>query len=105
MGRSSKSWQHATKSSSARGYGAAWQRLRKVVLERDAGLCRMCIGRGVVTLATQVDHIKPKARGGEDTEANCQAICTACHDAKTLADSGKKRRPQIGVDGWPVDQG
>lgn len=71
-------------------------------MARDCGLCQVCMRKGLVTLATQVDHIKPKAKGGTDDEANCQAICTPCHAAKTLTDEGKRPKLVIGADGWPL---
>ena len=54
-----------------------------------------------MTPATQVDHIKPKAKGGTDDWDNLQSICDRCHDAKTKQDMGV--RPAIGLDGWPED--
>lgn len=71
-----------------RGYGWAWEQLRERVLRRDAGLCQPCRRRGVMTPNCRtVDHMVPKARGGSDADANLQCICTACHRAKTQAES------------------
>lgn len=75
-----------------RGYGAQWDRDRKRILERDAGLCQICLGNGQVTLATQVDHIIPKCDGGTDDADNLQAICKPCHQAKTAAESQRSKR-------------
>ena len=88
-----------------RGYGNAWDKLRKVIMQRDCGLCQVCANAGRVTIAQAVDHIKPKAKGGTDAESNLQAICKPCHDAKTMTDEGKKlsKRFAIGLDGWPID--
>lgn len=88
----------------ARGYGAAWDKLRVFVLRRDKGLCQPCLKRGRTELATEVDHIIPKAKGGTDDEANCQAICRACHADKTTLESGGRPRATIGADGWPVQE-
>ena len=60
-----------------------------------------CKRVGRATPATQVDHIKPKAKGGTDDWDNLQSICDRCHDAKTKQDMGA--RPAIGLDGWPED--
>ena len=73
----------------ARGYGASWSRLRRRVLERDAMLCQPCKAAGRISQANQVDHITPKAAGGTDEPDNLQAICDACHKAKTLAERQK----------------
>ena len=64
-------------------------------MQRDAGVCQPCTQLGQLTVAYAVDHVKPKAEGGQDDLANLQAICRACHAAKT---AGEARR---GVDrGW-----
>ncbi|MDF2809516.1 MAG: endonuclease [Microvirga sp.] len=67
-------------------------------------LCRFCIEREVVEVATVVDHERPH-RGDEvlfwDTN-NLQSLCAPCHD-------GTKKRIEMGkdvvrfsADGWPV---
>jgi 5-methylcytosine-specific restriction protein A len=68
--------------SSARGYGAAWQRLRLRILGAEP-LCRACKQQGRVTAADCVDHILAKAHGGTDDERNLQPLCTPCHRTKT----------------------
>ena len=49
--------------------------------------------RGRYRPATIRDHIVPLAEGGLDHDQNVQALCVACHDAKTQAESqrGQKR--------------
>lgn len=90
-----------------RGYGTEWVKLRKRILARDRHLCQPCLRDGRPTTATEVDHIKPKVKGGTDAEANLEAICTPCHTTKTMRESGRnaKRRAEIGADGWPIDAG
>ncbi|MGE0583468.1 MAG: HNH endonuclease [Steroidobacteraceae bacterium] len=66
-----------------RGYGAAWRKLRALVLARDQGLCQACLKTGRTTPATQVDHIRPKATGGTDEPSNLQSLCRPCHDEKS----------------------
>ena len=78
-------------------------RLRECVL-RAAPLCVRCDKAGRVRLAQEVDHIVPLTKGGTDDLANLQGLCRECHAAKTAEDEGKRRRPQIGIDGWPVTQ-
>lgn len=71
-----------------RGYGAAWERERKVVLARDGGLCQPCLRRGHTTPnCSTVDHIVNRARGGSDDRLNLQTICGPCHNRKTQAES------------------
>ncbi len=93
-----------TRSRHHRGYGYKWEQARELVLRRDSGLCQSCLKANRVTQASQVDHIKPRSKGGTDDEGNLQSICTPCHLAKTAEDEGRKHRPkvQIDVSGWPV---
>ena len=91
-----------TTSRHTRGYGHQWDKLRKVILQRDSYLCRPCLAKGRPTPAQAVDHIKPKAKGGTDEPVNLQAICNDCHEAKTARDDGRKVRARIGLDGWPI---
>ncbi len=86
----------------AKGYGAEWQKARKLALARDSYLCQPCLSKGRPTEATQVDHITPKAKGGTDDLENLQSICDDCHKAKTALDSGYSPRQTVGLDGWPV---
>ncbi len=73
-------WNHGGASRHKRGYGAAWDKLRKRILERDKYLCQPClIERGRPTPATQVDHKQPKAHGGTDDPENLRSICRPCH--------------------------
>jgi 5-methylcytosine-specific restriction protein A len=96
-------WQHKRTSRHARGYGTAWEHLRKEVMQRDKGLCQPCLRKNRVTAAAAVDHIKPKAKGGTDDLTNLEAICRPCHLDKTLRDAGRRVKRRIGVDGYPID--
>ena len=95
-------WDHGGRSRHERGYGNAWERVRKQALERDRYLCQPCLKGGKPVVAKIVDHIKPKAQGGTDDLDNLQTICAPCHLDKTLRENGKRRRPQFGDDGWPI---
>ncbi len=68
-------------SPSKRGYGRRWQRLRKMVLARDCGICRRC-GEPAGESA-HVDHIVPRSQGGQDTMENLETLCHPCHSRKT----------------------
>jgi 5-methylcytosine-specific restriction protein A len=70
-----------------RGYGAAWERLRKEIIDRDEGLCQECLRNGRVTLGTQVDHVTPKSQGGTDSPMNLELKCEPCHATKTARES------------------
>lgn len=72
-----------TGSTTERGYGHSWRKLRERVLKRDNYLCVMHMTKDVLVEATDVDHIKAKAHGGTDDMDNLQSLCGACHRAKT----------------------
>lgn len=89
----------------SRGYGKQWDRLRIETLEQDGYLCRMCKAKGLLTPATDVDHITPKAKGGTDDASNRQSLCKPCHKAKTITENGGTPRLSVGFDssGLPID--
>lgn len=103
----------STESRHTRGYGSEWDKIRKLVIARDKGLCQPCLRAGRVTASRAVDHITPKAQAEKlrwtqaktDHPDNLQCICQPCHDAKTAKENGQTYRPkvQIGEDGWPVE--
>ena len=67
----------------SRGYDHAWTTLRNRYIKAHP-FCVVCDRNGVLTLAAEVDHITPLARGGERLNpANLQALCRSCHQAKT----------------------
>lgn len=82
--------------------GRRLQRIRQQQLAANP-LCEHCKAKGIITLAKEVDHIKPLSKGGTDTPDNRQNLCVACHKAKTRRDMGYRDKPTIGLDGWPLD--
>ena len=79
-------------SAAARGYDAAWTRLRRRVI-REEPLCRACRDEGRVTRAEMVDHIVPVRQAPERRldRANLQPLCRPCHHRKTLEDGSYAR--------------
>ncbi len=112
---SKSNWHRTSKQS--RGYGAAWERVRKQVLERDRYLCqcRHCKAEGRTTLATEVDHVISKAKAKRmgwtqkqiDDPGNLGSIGRECHKRKTIEEQGATYKPKvrIGLDGWPIPGG
>lgn len=79
-------------------------RIREQILLRDRWTCQKC---GLTSMdGMEVDHIIPLSKGGseEDLE-NLQVLCTECHGAKTIRESGGRPKAAFGVDGWPVGGG
>ena len=70
----------------------------------DCPLCIKCTEAGRLKAATEVDHIIPLHKGGTDAHDNLQSLCHDCHAEKTAAEQGKRRKPEIGLDGWPVER-
>lgn len=89
-----------------RGYGTAWDKIRKQILRRDAGLCQPCKRLGQITPnCNTVDHITAKAAGGSDESSNLQTICTPCHTAKTAREAQQGRDTPASAVGKPSGSG
>lgn len=88
-----------------RGYDSKWVKLRANILARDLYLCQHCLDKGRPTPATDVDHITPKSKGGDDAPDNLQALCRECHNRKTRDENkgrGKGAGPAYDAQGWPI---
>ena len=82
--KNSDGWSQTNRASpSARGYDWKWRKTRGRILERDSGLCQLCLEQGLLIPASEVDHIVSRANGGNDDSDNLQAICRSCHKKKT----------------------
>jgi len=66
-------------------------RLRRAIFERDGYTCRACMSRVVYFGNTAsphrptpgaVDHIIPRARGGQNNPENLQLLCITCNSQK-----------------------
>lgn len=71
-------------SPSKRGYDVHWKRLRKMKLTRDPVCETVDCGRP----ASEVDHVLPLAKGGENDWENLQSLCHPCHSRKTATEDG-----------------
>lgn len=102
-----------TASSTKRGYGATWRRLRRVHLTRSP-LCIKCEEAGRIVPATVVDHRKSFRRpDGSIDDAlrldpdNLDSLCKPCHDRKTARTEGPHAAKVAGkgsdLDGTPND--
>ncbi len=62
--------------------GAAWLRMRKLILERDHGLCQECLRHGRYTPATAVHHKQELLERWDlrlDPD-NLESLCDECHN-------------------------
>jgi 5-methylcytosine-specific restriction protein A len=71
---------------SARGYcSERWRTLRQAKLDKDP-LCSVCLQRGILIHATDVDHLEPHDGPGDPRFwdwANLDSKCHRCHSRKT----------------------
>ncbi|KAK1548207.1 hypothetical protein Q3G72_022282 [Acer saccharum] len=103
----------SNESRQSRGYGAEWEKIRKLAIKRAKGMCEECARQGRVAMGKDVDHKVPKAQAEKlgwtqariDGLANLQYLCRPCHEEKTSKENGRAYRPkvQIGLDGWPIE--
>jgi 5-methylcytosine-specific restriction protein A len=79
--------------SSTRQYGRRWRKARAAWL-RLHPLCVRCQQAGRDTEATVVDHRTPHRGDGALfwDESNWDALCAACHNAKSARELGAYRR-------------
>ena len=73
-----KEYERNRPSSTKRGYGRRWAKLRRMVLHRNP-LCKCG------ALATEVHHARAKKHGGEDSFENLESMCHTCHTRITFA--------------------
>lgn len=99
----------------SRGYGNAWEKVRKQVIARARGMCEKCAREGRVAAGRDVDHVVSKdsakklgwSQARTDHPNNLQYLCAPCHKEKTASEQGRTLKPakvQIGLDGWPVEK-
>ncbi len=69
-------------SSTKRGYGRDWQKVRAAVLAEEP-LCRVCMAQGRVTEAVEVHHEQPISEhpGLRLQKAFLVPLCKPCHSA------------------------
>lgn len=77
--------------SAARGYDAAWRKLRLSVLKGEP-LCRHCKAEGKITPAQEVDHIDGDAWNRD--RSNLRPLCKPCHSRRTAKEQAFRRQPK-----------
>ena len=80
-----------------------WARIRRHQL-LEHPLCKYCLERGIVTPATICDHVEP--HHGDVNKfwlGPFQSLCKRCHDSTKRLVETRGFRPDIGLDGWPLD--
>jgi len=94
-----------TTSRQSRGYGREHDRIRAELL-REVILCEHCTAAGRTTAGVIADHKISLAKGGTGDRSNYQLLCRECARAKDAADRGAtiRKRPRIGISGWPIEE-
>lgn len=62
----------------------AWREIADAFRRSRPDICAVCGARG----ARQVDHVKPRRAGGDDSFSNMQLLCHPCHSRKTARRDG-----------------
>ena len=75
---------HGGVTTTQRGYGADWRKVRNMKLRQDP-LCEDCHASRRVTEATEVHHIEAVKRRPDLRLAlpNLVSLCTPCHQSRT----------------------
>lgn len=74
-----KSENATRKSGRSAGYGAAWEKIRKIKMGKNP-LCEMCEKENRVTAGQCVHHIKELKDGGTHDMENLMTLCFNCHN-------------------------
>ncbi|TXG78917.1 HNH endonuclease [Candidatus Dojkabacteria bacterium] len=80
--------------------GRRLQAMRAKLFSKNP-LCAECARNGLVSIATQRDHIIPLEEGGLDDETNEQGLCEACHEKKSKQESQRGRWGRAGQKSRP----
>lgn len=68
-----------------------WRNLRREIISRDNGKCKIC-GKG----GSIVDHIKPRSNGGSDSKSNLRLICKTCDKRLRAREAARTAKKQLG---------
>ena len=76
----------------ARGYDAAWRKLRASILQAEP-LCRRCAAEGRTRAAEEVHHQQPiaEAPARRLDPTNLEPLCKPCHSAETAGATWRGR--------------
>jgi 5-methylcytosine-specific restriction protein A len=89
LAKGSDTWRETA---AKRGYDRHWRKFRLWFLQAHP-LCRFCESTGLLTPATEVDHIRPLVEGGARLDPdNCRPLCKPCHSSHTNRTTAHTRR-------------
>ena len=80
-----------------------WARIRRHQL-LEHPLCAFCLERGIVEPATICDHVEPHhGNVNKFWLGPFMSLCKRCHDSGKRLVEIRGFRPDVGLDGWPLD--
>jgi 5-methylcytosine-specific restriction endonuclease McrA len=65
------------------------EKLRQLVSQRASGLCEYCQSARLIIVIVEVDHIVPRAAGGETNLDNLCLVCRGCNSFKGDFQTGR----------------
>ncbi len=80
-----------------------WRKRAKLQLIKEP-LCAICLRKGIITPATEADHIVPH-KGDEQSFwfGALQSLCKSCHSGAKAYEERFGYDIEIGLDGFPTD--
>ena len=85
-----------------------WEAIRLKVLRRDGYKCNKCgvkcLGKKRNRPSPNVDHIVERKKRPDLAldMSNLRTLCSSCHSRRTIMDTHGKNKPEIGLDGYPI---
>ena len=82
---------------------ARWRRIASHH-KRNEPLCRMCKANGLITIATECDHVVPH-KGDPELFWNgeLQSLCRPCHARDKQGEEARGYSSAVDADGFPMD--
>jgi 5-methylcytosine-specific restriction endonuclease McrA len=74
--------------------------VERAIYEKYKGVCVIC-GEKTTFDKGEVDHIKPKAKGGTDKPKNLQWLCHRCNKLKGSTRTNKEVKELLGIEEPP----
>jgi 5-methylcytosine-specific restriction enzyme A len=74
-------------SAAKRGYDRRWRTLRVMIAKDRPPLCCDCLAEGRIAIGRELDHVIPRAVGGDNDPINLAWRCRRHHAIKTARET------------------